>query len=52
MSIEEIMEKIVIDEEHRLGIGSSEFIQRHNEIMEASDRELLQDLAMEQRETV
>ncbi|HHV13448.1 MAG TPA: hypothetical protein GXX75_24550 [Clostridiales bacterium] len=53
MSIQEctqIMEQLIREEGQRLGIGSPEFIQRHNEMMEAADRQLLQDLMMEQRE--
>jgi hypothetical protein len=50
MSIKVMMEQLVADEEKRLGVGSPEFIQRHNEIMDEADRQLLMDLAMEQRE--
>ncbi|MGF7145942.1 hypothetical protein HNQ56_004390 [Anaerotaenia torta] len=53
MSIQEctqMMEQLIREEGQRLGIGSPDFIRRHNEIMEAADRQLLLDLAMEQRE--
>jgi hypothetical protein len=50
MSIKEMMEQLIIDEEVRLGVGSPEFIQRHNEIMDEANRLLLHDLVIEQRE--
>lgn len=49
-----MMQELAVKEEERLGIGSPEFIQRHNEIMDQCTRqqEFLRDLAMEQRETM
>lgn len=46
----QMMEQLIHEEGQRLGIGSPEFIQRHNEIMDEADKQLLRDLAMEQRE--
>lgn len=50
MSIKEMMDTLVMDEEKRLGVNSPEFIQRHIEIMEETNRLLHQDLMMEEQE--
>jgi hypothetical protein len=48
MSIKEMMDELIRKEEQRLGVNSPEFIQRHIEIMEETNRLLQQDLMMEQ----
>lgn len=50
MSIKEMMDELVMNEEYRLGVNSPEFIQRHIEIMEETNKLLNQSLMLEQRE--
>ncbi len=38
MLSQEELDAMVAEEEKRLGVGSKEFLQRHNEIMELIDR--------------
>lgn len=52
MSIKEMMDELIAKEGTMLGVNSPEFIQRHIEIMEETNRLLNQDLMMEQRETM
>lgn len=47
---EKFMDELTAKEEERLGIGSLEFLQRHKEIMDGCDRQLLHDLHLEQIE--
>lgn len=47
-----MMNVLTQKEECRLGVNSYEFIQRHNEIMSETNRLLLHDPMMEQRETM
>lgn len=42
-----MMNELVSTEEKRLGVGSLEFVKRHNEIMEAN-KQLLEDIMLEQ----
>ena len=47
----DMMNSLVANEEKRLNVNSQIFLKRHFEIMNEADRELLNDLRMEQQET-
>ncbi len=46
----QVMAEHITKEEKRLGVGSPDFMERHNEIMDSCNKQLLRDLMMEQRE--
>ena len=46
------MNNLVANEEKTLNVNSQSFLKRHFEIMNEADRELLNDLRMEQQETM
>lgn len=48
----EMMNNLIAKEEKRLNVNSQEFLKRHDEIISEANRQLYDDLMMEQRETM
>lgn len=48
----DMMNKLVTDEEKILKVNNPEFLKRHDEILSEANRQLYDDLMMEQRETM
>ena len=46
-----MMNDLVADEEKKLDINSQKFLKRHFEIMDEANKQLYDDLRMEQQET-
>lgn len=46
----QMMDELVVQEEKGLGVGSPEFMERHDKIMAACDKVLLKDLMLERLE--
>lgn len=46
----QFMGELLTNEEQKLGVASPEFMQRHEEVMEECNNQLLRDLMLEQRE--
>lgn len=48
----QMMQGFAVKDDRRICVSNPELIRQHNEIMDEVNRQLLHDLAMEQRETM